>query len=125
MRSAVMAQLRPAATLVVIALFAAAGWMIVSAQQDHAVPPLSRYEVSQKGRQFRPGVLTITRGDTIDILNDDGDLLHHAYITSPAFSFDSGDQKPGTTVAITFPVRGHFTVLCGIHPKMHLEVNVK
>jgi hypothetical protein len=36
--------------------------------------------------------------------NDDGDLLHHAYLTSPTFSFDSNDQKPGTSFTVVFPV---------------------
>ena len=36
--------------------------------------------ISQKGREFHPGEITIKRGETIQIVNDDGDLLHHAYI---------------------------------------------
>jgi plastocyanin len=50
--------------------------------------------------------------------------LHHAYLTSATFNFDSGDQKPGTTFDVLFPVTGGFTVLCAIHPKMKLVVNV-
>lgn len=79
---------------------------------------------SQRGQAFRPGELTIERGNTVQIVNDDGDILHHAYIKSSTFSFDSGDQQPGRTVAITFPVAGRFDVLCGIHPKMRLRVQV-
>jgi len=63
------------------------------------------------------------RTDT-QIVNDDGDLLHHAYVESKQFSFDSGGQEPGAKVDITFPVSGAFTVLCGIHPKMKLLVHV-
>ena len=40
----------------------------------------AQYIVSQKGRQFHPGELTLKRGETITIVNDDGDLRHHAYI---------------------------------------------
>ena len=58
------------------------------------------------------------------IVNDDGDLLHHAYIESDAFSFDSGDQQPGSRTRIVFSVPGDFKVLCGIHPKMKLAVHV-
>jgi plastocyanin len=86
---------------------------------------LPQYTVSQKGREFHPGQMTIKRGDTIVIVNDDGDLLHHAYIDSDKFSFDSGDQQPGSRTDITFPVSGTFDVLCGIHPKMKLEVRVQ
>ncbi len=84
-----------------------------------------RYVVSQKGRQFHPDELTIKQGDTIQIVNDDGDLRHHAYIHSKNFNFDSGDQEPGSKTNITFTVRGDFDVRCAIHPKMLLIVHVK
>lgn len=84
-----------------------------------------RYVVSQKGRQFRPGEITINRGETLQIVNDDGDLRHHAYVDSDQFKFDSGDQEPGSKTNVTFPVAGDFDVLCAIHPKMKLVVHVK
>ncbi len=86
---------------------------------------LPQYTVSQKGREFNPAQITIKRGETIQIVNDDGDLLHHAYIDSAKFSFDSGDQQPGSKTDITFPVAGTFDVLCAIHPKMKLQVRVQ
>lgn len=81
--------------------------------------------ISQKGREFHPGEVTIKHGEAIQIVNDDGDLLHHAYVDSDNFTFDSGDQKPGSTTAITFPLAGDFDVLCAIHPKMKLVVHVQ
>jgi plastocyanin len=86
-----------------------------------ALPP---YAISQKGRQFHPGEISIKRGEALQIVNDDGDLLHHAYIDSPKFGFDSGDQQPGSRTDITFPTPGDFEVLCAIHPKMRLVVHV-
>jgi plastocyanin len=86
---------------------------------------LADYSISQKGREFHPAEITIKRGETIQIINDDGDLLHHAYIDAPKFSFDSGDQKPGSVTPIIFNVAGDFDVLCAIHPKMKLTVHVK
>ena len=86
---------------------------------------LADYSISQKGREFHPGEITIKRGETIQIVNDDADLLHHAYIASPKFSFDSGDQKPGSVTPVTFAVAGDFDVLCAIHPKMKLTVHVR
>jgi plastocyanin len=82
------------------------------------------YVVSQAGRAFKPGDLKIQRGETVQIVNDDGDLLHHVYLDSDRFSFDSGDQGPGSRTNITFPLSGTFTVLCAIHPKMKLIVQV-
>ncbi|MBN9560295.1 MAG: hypothetical protein J0H14_06130 [Alphaproteobacteria bacterium] len=82
------------------------------------------HHVSQKDQAFHPGQLDIKRGETVEIVNDDGDLLHHAYVESKSFNFDSGDQEPGAKVDIVFSVAGTFTVLCGIHPKMKLRVQV-
>lgn len=83
------------------------------------------WTVSQRNQAFNPGEITLKRGEVVRIVNDDGDLLHHAYIESKAFSFDSGDQEPGSRVDVTFPAAGTFTVLCGIHPKMRLVVHVE
>jgi plastocyanin len=85
----------------------------------------AQISISQKGREFSPAEISISRGDTVQVLNDDGDLLHHAYIESKRFSFDSGDQQPGSRTNITFPETGDFNVLCAIHPKMKLVVHVK
>ena len=84
----------------------------------------ARFQVSQRGRAFQPGELSVNRGDVVRIVNDDGDLLHHAYVESDQFSFDSGDQEPGGKVDVAFTVSGNFTVLCGIHPKIKLIVHV-
>ena len=98
------------------ALTSLGSWMVLALPQN---------TVSQKGREFHPTEISISRGDTIRIVNDDGDLLHHAYVDSAAFSFDSGDQKPGSITSVTFPATGDFNVLCAIHPKMLLVVHVR
>jgi plastocyanin len=103
--------------LAVVAAFLVSMGAWAAIAQQHAV--------SQKGRQFKPVEITINRGETVQIVNDDGDLRHHAYVDSDKFSFDSGDQEPGTKANITFPLAGEFDVLCAIHPKMKLVVHVK
>ena len=80
--------------------------------------------VSQRGREFQPHEIAINRNDTLEIVNDDGDLLHHAYVESDDFNFDSGDQAPGSKTDVVFTKTGVFTILCGIHPKMKLVVHV-
>lgn len=90
-----------------------------------AALPSPEHFVSQKERQFQPGALTVHPGEHITIVNDDADLLHHAYIDASDLSFDSGDQAPGAKAVITFPKEGDFLVLCGIHPKMKLAVHVQ
>jgi len=81
--------------------------------------------VSQKERTFQPHSLQIARGDTVHVLNDDGELIHHAYVVTDAYNFDSGEQEPGSITDIHFTVAGTFTVRCRIHPKMSLIVTVK
>jgi plastocyanin len=82
------------------------------------------YPISQKDREFRPREILIKRGETLRFINDDGELLHHAYLSSDTFSFDSGDQQPGSKFDVVFTVAGDYMVLCGIHPKMKLAVHV-
>lgn len=81
--------------------------------------------ISQKGKQFQPGVVSLHPGDRIMVVNDDANFIHHAYVDAPDLAFDSGDQEPAARTAITFPKEGDFTVLCGIHPKMKLTVLVR
>jgi plastocyanin len=109
------AQSRALVAAAVLMLLGGVAWAALSA------PP---YQVSQKGRAFQPGELTVRLGETVQIVNDDADLLHHAYVDSQRFTFDSGDQEPGSRTDVTFPVAGTFSVLCGIHPKMKLTVHV-
>jgi plastocyanin len=85
----------------------------------------TQLSVSQKGREFTPAEVTIDRGAALLIVNDDADLRHHAYVDSDKFTFDSGDQEPGSKTSVVFPVAGTFEVLCAIHPKMKLTVHVK
>ncbi|MGY3442427.1 MULTISPECIES: methylamine utilization protein [unclassified Bradyrhizobium] len=80
--------------------------------------------ISQKDREFKPAEISIKRGEALRFINDDGELLHHAYLSTDAFSFDSGDQQPGSKFDVAFTVPGDYTVLCGIHPKMKLAVHV-
>jgi len=115
------AEFRRARRPIAIAFLAGA----LTALGTAVVMAVPEYTVSQKGREFHPGEMTIKRGETIKIVNDDADLLHHAYIDSPTFSFDSGDQTPGAVTPIVFSVAGTFNVLCAIHPKMLLVVHVR
>ncbi len=83
------------------------------------------FEVRQKNRMFNPGALAINRDEIVRIVNDDGELLHHAYVESDGFNFDSGEQEPGSATDIRFTKAGTFAVLCAIHPKMRLTVTVR
>lgn len=109
------AQSRIALSSAALMLFGSAAW----------AAGLLQHTVSQAGRMFNPGEITITSGETIHIVNDDADLVHHVYIESDRLNFDSGDQQPGSAIDIKFPASGEFTARCAIHPKMKLVVHVK
>ena len=114
--------LRSPARIAAALILAAAGLVGLGTLVGLAVP---QYTVSQKGRQFNPREIAIKRGETILIVNDDLDLRHHVYVDTDKFSFDAVDQEPGSKTPVTFPVTGTFDVLCAIHPKMKLVVEVK
>jgi plastocyanin len=101
------------------------GWALMIGFGTLVGLALPQLTVSQKGRNFNPNEVTIKRGEAVLIVNDDADLRHHLYVDSDKFNFDSGDQEPGSKTALTFPIAGTFDVLCAIHPKMKLVVEVK
>ncbi len=85
---------------------------------------LHLFTVLQKARAFSVPEITIAKGDTVRFTNEDG-FLHQLFVHSAAFDFDSAEQKPGQDVDIQFPAAGEFLVLCAIHPKMALSVEVR
>lgn len=80
--------------------------------------------ISQRGKVFSPGEITIPAGSVLRVANDD-EVLHHVYIESPNLNFDSGEQEPGRTIEIRFDTPGTYIAKCAIHPKMHLKVIVQ
>src|SRR5665213_3166696 len=75
--------------------------------------------IDQKARTFRPGEVTINRGETLTFRNRD-EFLHQIYVKSDQMSFDSAEQSPGQSVQVSFPASGTFEVRCQIHPTMLL-----
>ena len=77
--------------------------------------------ISQKGRAFRPGEVTISRGETLTFTNEDS-FIHQIYVNG---LFDSEEKGPGEVINQSFPRTGTFPVRCHIHPTMRLIVHVK
>jgi plastocyanin len=82
------------------------------------------HTVSQKGRNFAVGQVTIARGDSVHFTNED-EFIHQIYIDSKDMTFDSAEQLPGQAIDVNFPRTGIFPVRCHIHPKMLLSVRVE
>lgn len=80
--------------------------------------------VVQRDEKFSLAAAELKRGDTMLVTNDDP-FLHHIYVESPQFNYDSGVQRPGRTLAITFDKPGAFVLQCAIHLKMKLRVSVQ
>jgi plastocyanin len=76
--------------------------------------------VQQKNRRFTPGEITVRRGESITVTNDD-DFIHQIYVDG---LFDSEEKQPGENIVEDFPRTGTFEVRCHIHPKMRLIVHV-
>jgi plastocyanin len=79
--------------------------------------------VGQKDRKFTEDVVNIAAGDTIHFTNDDP-FIHQLYTESSGFNFTTPEQNTGVPIDVAFPVPGSYQVLCKIHPRMRLTVNV-
>ncbi len=80
--------------------------------------------IEQKERSFDHSTISIEAGQSIRFVNDD-DFGHQVYADAPGFSFDTDETDPGGHVDVKFPKPGHYTVLCHIHPKMRMDVDVR
>jgi plastocyanin len=77
--------------------------------------------IVQKGRAFRPGTVTIMRGESLTFTNGDS-FVHQVYVDG---QFDSEEKGPGENINQTFLRSGTFQVRCHIHPTMKMTVHVK
>lgn len=97
-------------------------WLVAACMLFPAAAALAAgATIAQKGRAFRPGEVTINRGDTLTFTNQDS-FVHQIYLDG---QFDSEEKGPGEVITQTFPRGGTFQVRCHIHPTMKLTVHVK
>ena len=73
--------------------------------------------VIQKDATFRPHVLPILVGTTVEWPNND-DIYHNVFSMSEAKSFDLGIYKNKQIKRVTFDKPGRVDVFCSIHTKM-------
>jgi plastocyanin len=76
--------------------------------------------IVQKGRRFLPAEITIRKGESLTVTNDD-EFIHQIYSEG---LFDSEERRPGQNIVENFPRSGTFEVRCHIHPKMKMVVRV-
>ena len=69
------------------------------------------HPVTQKGKVFAPGTITVKVGDTVTFKNDD-DVTHNAFSTSKGNEFNAKAQTPGSTSEVAFKAKGTVAVKC-------------
>ena len=79
--------------------------------------------VSQKGKAFNPGDITVKAGEKVAFVNDDN-VTHNVMSRTNGSKFNLGSQKPGEHAEHTFEDPGVVEVRCAIHPKMKMTVTV-
>jgi plastocyanin len=80
--------------------------------------------VTQKGRLFTPGSLTVKAGEEVLFQNDDN-VSHHVYSSTDGNEFSLDTMKPGQKAGHTFAAKGRVDVRCGLHPGMRLVLTVE
>lgn len=81
--------------------------------------------VVERSMTFGFQQIVLRPGGSVVLENEDATAVHHPYIESEDATRDFGDQEPGSRTTMTFPDRGTFDVVCGIHPRMKLTVIVR
>lgn len=80
--------------------------------------PKKRPFVSQAGLVFKPRILPIVKGTTVDFTNDDN-VVHNVFAPpGSAKRFNLGTYGQGVSKAATFDTLGEVTLLCNVHPEM-------
>ncbi len=83
-----------------------------------------RTVVTMKGKEFRPRVVAIPVGGTVEFPNDDP-ILHNAFSVSGENRFDLELYRRPRSGAWTFRHPGIVRVYCNIHPQMSAVVVVR
>jgi plastocyanin len=79
--------------------------------------------IGQKGKVFSESAITIKKGDVVVFVNDDT-VSHNVLTTGSVADFNIGAQAPGVSTPVTFEKPGEFTIICAMHPRMKMIVNV-
>jgi plastocyanin len=87
-------------------------------------PSLPKPVMVQEREQFKPHVLAVLQGTTVEFPNKD-DVFHNVFSLSGARTFDLPKYPAGASRAVTFPRRGIVNVFCHIHSDMNAVILVR
>ena len=82
-----------------------------------------RHRVDQSGLRFSMAALRLQRGDSVVFTNSDRSA--HNITVRGAMTFNGGLQRPGQNLEVPFTAAGQYQVICGIHPRMRMDVEVR
>jgi len=103
------------------ASFGVSAVLLVTASAAWAVTNLA---ISQHNLRFSQTQISIHEGDTVTFNNDD-EITHNISVRAgEGDTEDLGLQKPKVSVTHRFDRKGVYYVVCSIHPRMRLTVNV-
>jgi len=88
-----------------------------------APPPKPLQVITQQDAVFRPHVLPVVKGTTVEWPNKD-DIFHNVFSMSDAKPFDLGLYRDPEVKKVTFDKAGRVDVFCSIHSKMNCVVLV-
>jgi plastocyanin len=95
--------------------------------KEKPTPPSKPVQiVTQKDATFRPDVLPILVGTTVEWPNQD-EILHNVFSDSDAAKFDLGlykDDPKKPSPKVPFDKAGRVDVFCSIHSQMHCVIMV-
>jgi plastocyanin len=86
-------------------------------------PPKPMQVVIQKDGTFKPHVLPVMVGTTVEWPNND-DIFHNVFSMSEAKPFDLGFYKSHEVKRVTFDKPGRVDIFCSIHTRMSCIVLV-
>ncbi len=80
--------------------------------------------VHQRDKAFDRETMTVKVGAKVTFMNED-EIAHNVLSRSSGNAFDLGAQKPGECGTATFKSAGTVEVICAIHPKMKMTIEVQ
>lgn len=85
----------------------------------------AEFTIVQNAKKFIPDQLDIKVGDTLVFVNKEKKRRHNVYTKSPDYKYVKvRKQKPGDKDSLVITNAGTLKILCALHPKMKLTVNV-
>jgi plastocyanin len=98
--------------------------VVVFVDGAKAKNPPAKASVVMRGKEFRPRVVVVPVGATVDFPNEDG-VFHNVFSVSGENRFDLELYKKPQSRSFTFQHPGLVRVYCNIHPQMSAIVLVR